>query len=86
MVGFLIAMISGASMAVQGVFNTKVTRTTGMWVSNGWVQLSSFSVCLMRLASSFCVFFSSLRVCLLIMVVSPFVGCGVAEFPNFLVF
>lgn len=32
-------------MAVQGVFNTQVTKTTGMWVSNGWVQLSAFVVC-----------------------------------------
>ena len=32
-------------MSVQGVFNTQVTKTTGMWVSNGWVQLSAFAVC-----------------------------------------
>ena len=46
MVGFLIAMISGALMSVQGVFNTQVTKTTGMWVSNGWVQLTAFAVCM----------------------------------------
>ena len=46
MIGFFIAIISGACMAVQGVFNTQVTKTTGMWVSNGWVQLSAFAVCL----------------------------------------
>ena len=34
-------------MAVQGVFNTQVTKTTGMWVSNGWVQLSAFVVCVL---------------------------------------
>lgn len=45
MVGFLIALLSGALMSVQGVFNTQVTKTTGMWVSNGWVQLSAFLVC-----------------------------------------
>ena len=45
MIGFLIAINSGACMAVQGVFNTQVTKTTGMWVSNGWVQLSAFVVC-----------------------------------------
>ena len=33
-------------MSVQGVFNTKVTETAGMWVSNGWVQFSAFVVCL----------------------------------------
>jgi len=45
MIGFLIAVISGACMAIQGVFNTQVTKTTGMWVSNGWVQFSAFLVC-----------------------------------------
>ena len=33
-------------MSIQGVFNTQVTKTTGVWVSNGWVQLSAFLVCL----------------------------------------
>lgn len=32
-------------MSVQGVFNTEVTKTTGMWVSNGWVQFSAFLTC-----------------------------------------
>ena len=45
MIGFFIAILSGACMAVQGVFNTQVTKTTGMWVSNGWVQLTAFAVC-----------------------------------------
>ena len=39
MIGFFIALLSGALMSVQGVFNTQVTKTTGVWVSNGWVQL-----------------------------------------------
>ena len=46
MIGFFIARLSGALMSVQGVFNTQVTKTTGMWVSNGWVQFSAFIVCL----------------------------------------
>ena len=33
-------------MSVQGVFNTQVTKTTGMWVSNTWVQFSAFLLCL----------------------------------------
>lgn len=45
MFGFLIALLSGALMSVQGVFNTQVTKTTGVWVSNGWVQFSAFAVC-----------------------------------------
>ncbi|MCI8884598.1 MAG: DMT family transporter [Dorea sp.] len=46
MIGFFIALLSGALMSVQGVFNTQVTKTTGMWVSNAWVQLTAFAVCL----------------------------------------
>ena len=46
MAGFLIALLSGALMSVQGVFNAQVTKTTGIWVSNGWVQLSAFLLCL----------------------------------------
>lgn len=45
MIGFIVALASGALMSVQGVFNTKVTQTTGMWVSNGWVQLTALAVC-----------------------------------------
>ena len=45
MAGFLIALLSGALMSVQGVFNTRVTKSTGIWVSNGWVQLSAFALC-----------------------------------------
>ena len=45
MIGFFIALISGALMSVQGVFNTQVTKTAGVWVSNGWVQFSAFLLC-----------------------------------------
>lgn len=46
MIGFLIAVISGLLMSVQGVFNTQVTRTTGMWVANAFVQFTAFLVCI----------------------------------------
>ena len=46
MAGFFIALLSGALMSIQGVFNTQVTKTTGVWVSNGWVQITAFAVCL----------------------------------------
>ena len=46
MIGFFIAIFSGACMAIQGVFNTQVTKTTGMWVSNGWVQFTALLVCI----------------------------------------
>lgn len=43
--GFLIALLSGALMSIQGVFNTEVTKASSMWVSAGWVQISAFAVC-----------------------------------------
>ncbi|MDD2981245.1 MAG: DMT family transporter [Hespellia sp.] len=46
MVGFFIALLSGALMSIQGVFNTQVTKSAGIWVSNAWVQLSAFLFCL----------------------------------------
>ena len=46
MIGFLIAAISGVLMSVQGVFNTQVTKTTGMWVANAFVQFTAFLVCI----------------------------------------
>ena len=45
MAGFLIAILSGALMSVQGVFNTQLTKTTGIWVSNGWVQFTALLLC-----------------------------------------
>ena len=41
MTGFLIAMISGALMSIQGVFNTDVTKSSSIWVAAGFVQLRS---------------------------------------------
>ncbi len=45
MTGFVIALISGALMSVQGVFNTGVTKQSSMWVAAGWVQLTAFFTC-----------------------------------------
>lgn len=33
-------------MSVQGVFNTDVTKNTGLWVANSWVQVTALAVCL----------------------------------------
>lgn len=46
MIGFLIAAISGALMSVQGVFNTQVTKQSGLWLSSAFVQLTAFAVCI----------------------------------------
>lgn len=45
--GILVALVSGALMSIQGVFNTEVTKQTSLWVSTGWVQLSAFLVCIL---------------------------------------
>ena len=34
MIGFLIALVSGALMSIQGVFNTQVTKSTGIWTAS----------------------------------------------------
>ena len=44
--GILLALLSGAMMSVQGVFNTGVTKQTGIWISAGFVQLTALIVCL----------------------------------------
>ena len=46
MFGFLIALLSGALMSIQGVFNTQVTKTSGIWVANAFVQFTALLVCL----------------------------------------
>ena len=46
MIGLLIALISGALMSVQGVFNTQVTNETGNWTASAFVQFSALVVCL----------------------------------------
>jgi transporter family-2 protein len=46
MMGWIIAIISGALMSIQGVFNTGVTKQTSIWVSSSFVQLSAFVVCM----------------------------------------
>ena len=46
MIGFFIALLSGTLMSVQGVFNTKVTDSSSMWVANAFVQFTAFLVCM----------------------------------------
>ena len=44
--GILIALLSGALMSIQGVFNTEVTKQTSVWGAAGWVQGAAFAACL----------------------------------------
>jgi transporter family-2 protein len=46
MIGFFVAIISGALMSIQGVFNTKVTESSSLWAANTFVQFTAFIVCL----------------------------------------
>lgn len=46
MAGFLIALLSGVLMAVQGVFNTQVTKASSIWTASVFVQFSALLVCL----------------------------------------
>lgn len=46
MTGLIIALISGALMSIQGVFNTQVTKASGVWAASAFVQLSALFVCL----------------------------------------
>lgn len=45
MFGFLIAVLSGALMSVQGVFNTQVTKASGIWIASAFVHLTALIVC-----------------------------------------
>ena len=46
MIGFFIALISGALMSVQGVFNTQVTKASSIWAASAFVQFTALLVCL----------------------------------------
>lgn len=47
MVGFFIALLSGALMSLQGVFNTQVTKASSIWTANTFVQGTAFVLCLL---------------------------------------
>ena len=46
MAGFFIALLSGALMSIQGVFNTQVTKASGIWTANAFVQITAFFFCM----------------------------------------
>ncbi len=46
MLGVFIAVLSGALMSIQGVFNAELTKQSGIWMAAGFVQISAFFVCL----------------------------------------
>ncbi len=46
MIAIITAIISGALMSIQGVFNEGVTKQTSVWLSASFVQLTAFLFCL----------------------------------------
>lgn len=46
MAGFIIAIVSGALMSIQGIFNTNVTKSSSIWVAAGFVQQTALATCL----------------------------------------
>lgn len=44
--GIITAIISGALMSIQGVFNTEVTKQTSIWTSASFVQATALIICL----------------------------------------
>ena len=46
MIGFFTALISGALMSIQGVWNAGVTKQTSIWTAAGFVQFSALTVCI----------------------------------------
>ena len=43
----MVAIASGALLSIQGVFNTELTKQSGIWMAAGFVQLSGFALCLL---------------------------------------
>lgn len=51
MFGWIIALISGALMSIQGVFNTQVTKASGVWAASAFVQLTALIMALVAWAA-----------------------------------
>jgi len=47
--GYIFAIIAGASMSIQGVMNTRLSDKVGLWVSNAYVQGTAFVLSLIAL-------------------------------------
>lgn len=42
MIGILLALLAGALMSIQGVFNTRLMDSSDTWATNTWVHFSAF--------------------------------------------
>lgn len=50
MIGIITAIVSGALMSIQGVFNEGVSKQTGIWASSVFVQFTALLVCVAAFA------------------------------------
>ena len=46
MIGFVFSIIAGAAMSIQGVMNTRLQDSIGLWEANAWVQGTAFALSL----------------------------------------
>ena len=46
MFAVITAIVSGALMSIQGVFNEGVTKQTSIWISASFVQITAFLFCI----------------------------------------
>lgn len=46
MIGFLLAILAGSLMAIQGVFNTRLKESSSIWVSNMFVHATGLIFCI----------------------------------------
>lgn len=44
--GIIFALLAGILMSIQGIFNTRLMESSSMWITNLWVHLSAFLVCI----------------------------------------
>ena len=42
MIGFLFSILAGAAMSIQGVMNTRLQESAGLWEANTYVQGTAF--------------------------------------------
>lgn len=47
MTGLIFAILAGALMAIQGVFNTRLTEGSSLWVANTVVHFSGLILCVL---------------------------------------
>ncbi len=45
MSGIIFAILAGALMSVQGVFNTRLTEGSSLWVANSFIHFTGLFFC-----------------------------------------